>query len=213
MEAPRLGALIALIVFLVTGVGHAADAVAESMFRSAIAKMEEGKFAEACPLLEASFAREQRSGTLVMLANCHENVGKPATAWATYREAASLARKEERPHIAEKAESLAKPLESKLSKLTVIVAHRPVGLEVRVDDRVVPPATFDVPFAVDPGSHRVDARAPGHEPWSMDVVVGTHAGRTEVRVPGLTPVAAPAPIPEAAPPTPVITPEPERDLA
>jgi serine/threonine-protein kinase len=218
MEAPHLGALITLVLCLAARPVGASDAVAESMFRSAIEKMEAGQFADACPLLEASFAREERSGTLLMLANCYENVGKTATAWATYRDAASLARTEDRLHIAEKAETYAKPLEPKLSKLVVVVADAPSGLEVRLDDRLVPPASFAVAFAVDPGPHRVEARAPGHTTWSLQVVIGDDADRQTVRIPSLTRVSPPAPsppltAPEPSPsPTPIPPPEPDRGL-
>src|ERR1700735_1999583 len=64
---------------------------AEALFEEARSLVAAGKYAEACP----KFADSERLGpsvaTLLNLANCWEKAGHTATAWATYREAASAA--------------------------------------------------------------------------------------------------------------------------
>src|ERR1035438_7696858 len=71
------------------------NVAAEALFEEARSLLAAGKYAEACP----KFADSERLGpsvaTLLNLANCWEKSGRTATAWATYREAASAAHRRE----------------------------------------------------------------------------------------------------------------------
>jgi hypothetical protein len=79
---------------LSTAVAHADDAAtAEAAFVRAQELVKTGDYAAACPLFEASFHADAALGTLVNLADCHEHVGKTATAWAEFHDAIDRARK------------------------------------------------------------------------------------------------------------------------
>jgi hypothetical protein len=158
--------------------------------------MKKGNFADACPKLEASQAREARSGTLLNLASCREHEGKTATAWALYKDAATLARTEKRPVNEAKAVELAAAVERRLSRVRVAPAASAPSEVVAVDGRPLDAASVGVAVPVDPGQHVVSASAPGYVPWSAQIVVGE--GTQSVSVPALAKatVAPPPAAPE-----------------
>src|SRR5947207_15885135 len=71
--------------------GAAQKAAAESLFDDALKAMKSGHFTEACPKLEESERIDPAIGTLLYLGECYEKTGRTASAWATFREAASAA--------------------------------------------------------------------------------------------------------------------------
>jgi hypothetical protein len=199
--------LCGLAIFLSSQVATAADPVAESMFQQAVEEMKRGDFATACPKLEASQKLEARSGTLMTLASCSERLGKTATAWAQYKDAAALARKEERQDYADKATELASQLESRLSKVRIDAPERPGGVQVtvRLDGKLVLSGTFGVAFAIDPGKHQVEASAPGRVAWATTIDIAAVADSQVVTVPSLEPkVGGDEPTPVRPPPEPAV---------
>src|SRR3954470_22350515 len=66
-------------------------AAAEALFDQGVRLMKQNSFGEACPNLEESERIDPAVGTLLYLGECYERMGKTASAWATFREAASLA--------------------------------------------------------------------------------------------------------------------------
>src|SRR5438132_9428411 len=94
-------------------------AAAEALFEEGRKLMADGKAAEACPKFEASEQLDPSSGTLLNLANCYEKQGRTASAWATYKEAASLANANGRSDHLGVAQKRADALAPKLSRVTV----------------------------------------------------------------------------------------------
>lgn len=142
-------------------------ATAEALFQQATKLMDEQRFNEACDKFAASQELDAGLGTMLYLADCYEQAGKTASAWALFREAtdaAHRAQQSDREHIANERAS---NLESRLSKLELRVpkARQAPGLEIRINDAPVPSASWNVPLPVDPGLLRIEARAPGKKPW------------------------------------------------
>ncbi len=59
------------------------------------------------------------------------------------------------------------------------------GLEIRRDGVAVLQAELDSALPVDPGSHTLEASAPGKQPWSTTVQIGADAPNVVVDVPEL----------------------------
>lgn len=156
------------------------------------------KYSEACPKFEASLKRYSGIGTRGKLAECYEQVGKTASAWALWSEVASFSHKNMEPDREAYATEHANALVPKLSHLIVTVApaNKVTGLVVKRNGEAVDEAAYGLAIAVDPGKIAIDASAPDHKPFAQSVDIAPQASVT-VEIPLL----------ENAPP-----PEPQHDL-
>ena len=173
-------------------------AAAEALFSEAKALMAENELALACPKLEQSMRLDPGTGTLLNLALCHEGLGKVATAWAEFREVETRASRVGRGDRADLARDHQKALEKRLSHLTIVVpaATKVAGLEVRIDGVARNEITWGEELPIDPGVHRLEARAPGKQTSSIDVTIGAVHDEQHVTVsPLLDALAVPAPPP------------------
>lgn len=183
-------------------------AAAEALFDQGVRSMKQNNFAEACSKLEESDRIDPAVGTLLYLGECYERVGKTASAWATFREAASLATTSNQGDRARVAAARAQELESKLSRLSVEVAPEVAkipGVVVKRGTQRLEPSLYGTALPVDPGDYKIEVTAPGYEPWSTPIKVEGGGANASVRVPALVkssePVggAAPAPAPANEP--------------
>jgi hypothetical protein len=176
-------------------------AAAEALFEEGRALVEHGSYQEACPKFAESQRLEPGIGTMLWLADCLENDGQTASAWAAFKEAASSAevRRDPREQVARARSEAIRP---KLSHLAITVPATSVveDLEVLRDGVLLGHAAWSVPVPVDPGPHTVIARAPGHRTWTVSLVVHADASNLEITVPALEPVAVSPPLDIAAEP-------------
>ncbi|MBL8721450.1 MAG: hypothetical protein JNL79_36015 [Myxococcales bacterium] len=129
-----------------------------------------GDYPSACPKFAASHRLEPAIGTLINLADCYEHVGKLASAWARYLDAATMAERAGQPARAKKAREHAKALEPRLCKLIIVVEG--VGYaEVRRDEFVIEPAAYGLAVPIDPGRHVVRATGPAVAPFEAAIDV------------------------------------------
>jgi hypothetical protein len=161
-----------------------ADDTASIAFRQAQDLENAGKWAEACPLYEASYHADPQIGVLLHLAICHEHVGKLASAWAEYTDAAELAHRkgDNRESLAQQSADALKP---KLAHLHLNPpAAPPTGLAVRRDnvDITVLVGT-DMP--IDAGEHELVANAPGFLEWKKSVTIGALPATITLDIPAL----------------------------
>ena len=176
------------------------SATAEVLFNEALALLANQKPKEACMKLEESQRLDPGVGTLLYLADCYREVGRTASAWATFKEAAYMAKShgDEREAVALEQ---ARELEPKLSYLTLEVgaASGSAELQLQHDGKVVGQALWGTAFPVDPGAHVLEATAPGKKTWSVTVNVADGPHQERIAVPALED-AAPEPTPMAVPP-------------
>jgi hypothetical protein len=176
-------------------------AAAETLFNEALALLEQGKAAEACPKLEESQRLDAGIGTMLYLADCYRTLGKTASAWGTFIDAsyAAHAAEDEREAVAVEQ---ARALEGQLSYLTLEVTSQPAAsVELWNNGQQVRAALWGTKIPVDPGEHRLEARADGYEPWQLTVQIAAGPVEQSVTVPALIKrLPPPPPAPVSKPP-------------
>jgi len=174
-------------------------AQADALFHEAKQLLADGRVAVACTKLEESQSLAPGSGTLLNLGDCYERLGRTASAWATFRAAGALARSKGKSGFADEALARATALESRLSKLRIVVPEPVDGMVVQRGQVEVDPTRFGVATPVDPGTVVVRAEAPGRTGWSSTVTIPKKPGVVEVEVPGLRSPEAAEPPPQPEP--------------
>jgi hypothetical protein len=152
--------------------GAANEAGAEALFTEGRALVEAGKLAEGCKKLEASQALDPGTGTLIHLADCLERLGRTASAWARFREAATRATRDGRADWESIAKTRAAELEPRLARLRVEASP---GVAVRSNGAELPAAALGSALPVDPGDYVLTASARGKKSWSSRVAVAAAA--------------------------------------
>lgn len=163
---------------------------ADELFAVGNRFMAASNYAEACPAYEQSFKLDPSVNTAINLAECHEALGRTATAYLDWLEAARLAQAKKKADKLKKANDRAKALVDKLSTLKVTLANRLSADPTRVvlvDDEVVDASWTTTPHAVDPGTHYVEVRAEGKLAFRTKVLVAPESDQQNVTVPELSP--------------------------
>jgi hypothetical protein len=196
--------LAAIAIVLAAAPALADKAAADAAFEEAKRLAAEGDLAEACPKFEVSYNEDPQIGSLLNLADCHERLGKLATARAEFHTAVELShqRKDAR-------ESYARERAGKLDpRVAHLVMHRRTGIDglhVKLDERDVT-AMVDVDLPIDAG-HHVIATTSATGTWSSNLDIESDGIHRELTVPGdETPIAAPVQPVEPQRPLPVDSP-------
>lgn len=191
----RLSVLVIGILSFATTMASAQSAsdkaAAEALFDEGVRLLKGGDVIQACKKLERSQAVDPGIGTLLYLAECYKKAGRTASAWATFREAASKAEAAGEEERAEAGNKRAKELESKLSR--VLFSIDPSNLQIegfRVvhNDEVLNRALWGSAVPVDPGSMVIEASAPGYESLKLTLEVRRGPSEQEVLIAALLPL-------------------------
>ncbi|MDI1451583.1 hypothetical protein [Polyangium sp. 6x1] len=174
----------------VSGQPSAADkAVADKLFDEGRAMLDQNRLPEACLKFAESDRYDPSVGTRLNLGDCHERQGKTASAYGHFGDAARLARERGDKSREAVAEERRQALEKKLSRIRITARPGAAGLEVLLDGKVLGAAVFGTALPVDPGSHVVEARAPGRSGFHEEKVVPAGPATVEVVIPELGAVA------------------------
>jgi hypothetical protein len=216
MNFLRSPTLLALPLALVLGVSSAhaqtppkgpsaADqGAAQVLFDEGRKLMDAKSYGEACGRFEGSQRLDPQPGTQFNLAACYEKLGRLASAWFTYQEAAVASAAIGREGWAQKAKDKAAALDPRVPKLTILAIAPIPGFEVHRDGAPVASGALGVALPLDPGEHVVDATAPKKNKWQQKITI-TEGQRLEVKIPPLTDEAGeepPPPPPRPLPPAP-----------
>ena len=178
--------------------GPGSGGAARALFDDGRRLLNEGKYPEACKTLEAASKLYASPGILLNLGDCYEKVGRTASAWTEFGEAAAAAARARRSDQVAEAKRRQSSVEPKLTKLTIHVTGQITGLTVTRDDSDIASAAWGEPIPVDPGPHQITmAEATGYLPWTTSIVVSSEGQTVTVEVPALAPAPTPPPTPMA----------------
>lgn len=198
------GVAIWCALFACAGPAFAQDdlAQAEKLFRDGGAALKRGETDTACSMLDKSNALDPAIGTLGLLALCHERQGRIATSVAEYRTVASLASAANQPERAQIASARADELAPHVSHLELTLPDFPSNMSITLRGKPISRVESAAPIPLDPGPVLVEARAPGFLPHSETVTIGLDGATTQLLMPELSrmpaPAAEPAPVPAPA---------------
>jgi hypothetical protein len=179
---------------------------ADALFNEGQQLISAGQLVAACAKLEESQRLDPKLGRLLNVAYCHEQLGRTATAWAEYNQAAAVAQQTKQSERVAFAHGRAAELASKLSFIRLDLPAGSQVSQISVDGRTIGHELWAVPFPIDPGAHTVTFEAPASKPQTESIKV---ADAETVRVVVGTFEPAPAtPAPQAPPPPPSTSPSP-----
>jgi tetratricopeptide (TPR) repeat protein len=163
------------------------QANAIQFYERAQALASAGNYAEACPLYEESLRLDFGLGTLLYLSDCQEQIGKTASAWAGFKEAADLAANRGEKDRSVAASKRAAKLEPLLSyvKLELAPEHANIGTILKRNGQPIKGFTEIGTLAVDPGQQEFLAEAPGYKPLTVKVEVPKGPATVTVAIPAL----------------------------
>ncbi len=183
----RGAGIAALVLFGSTAAAQDREADAERLFREAQTLMQERRFGEACPKLEAVYKIDRQLGTLINLAFCHKEQGSIWYAWLEFREAevkaTELGRNDRKDFVRARMAELEK--QDQLVKVIIESPQKSGLTDVQVEDRRVPEAERGAVFVVEQGQRRFVFKAKGKKPATALVNVARGSRPVRVAVPDL----------------------------
>jgi hypothetical protein len=154
-------------------------ALAEQLFNEGRDLGKANKWEQACPKFEQSLRYDPALGTRLNLATCYEKIGKLASAWGQYRQAADVAAKTGDSKRRDYAIKQAAALEPRIPRLTIVAPKTaPPGLVVQRDGTAIDAGLLGTGLFVDPGAHEVTATAPGFAPFKGSITVAEGKSET-----------------------------------
>jgi hypothetical protein len=183
--------------------------LARRLFAEASALEERGHWGAASVKLREALAIKETPGLRYHLAHCEEQSGQLVAASLEYARASELIRAgAQAPDVAQLLALADQRLITQIPKLSLDVPADVQGVSVEIDGHPISPAVLGNPIPLDPGTHRVVARAPNRGDFNERVELTLGQTHTLVLV---FPQRGPAPpvAPLVSPSRP-LAPEPER---
>jgi len=153
---------------------------ARELFREAEADEQRGNFEAALEKMKRVARVKSTPGVRVHIAYAEETIGKLVAALDDYTNAEREAL-EEKP---EKRDELLRSIRPALERLRSVVpqlkvemdpSHSPADLSIMVDGQVIASSLINLPMRVEPGEHKVEARATGYLTFqrTLETAAGT----------------------------------------
>jgi hypothetical protein len=183
---------------------------AEQLLRRGRKLMAQKKFTEACAAVEESQHLNPALGTLLTIADCFEQLGRTASAFMAFNEAAVWAGRNNEVRREELATRRAQALEARLVFVAVDLAGPRIGAVAQVVDDAthgvgprwaLDSTTSNMPL--DPGTYSLLVSANGHVTAVLKFEVHATPGVLRLEVPALKPLVAGPPVPLPAPSAPL----------
>jgi hypothetical protein len=183
--------------------------LARRLFAEASALEEQGAWAAASVKLREALAIKETPGLRYHLAHCEEQSGELVAASLEYARASELIRAgAQAPDVAQLLALADQRLVTQIPKLSLDVPADVQGVSVEIDGHPISSAVLGNPIPLDPGSHRVVARAPNRGDFNERVELTLGQTHTLVLV---FPQRGPAPpVAPVAPASRTLSTAPER---
>jgi hypothetical protein len=147
-------------------------AAADALFAEGRALMTQNKYAEACDKFAESDRFEPAVGTSLNLGECHERLGRTASAYGAFGEAKRLAALRKDTEREAHAEARRAALERRLSRMALSIPSKVPGVKVLLDGQELGVGAIGAAIPVDPGRHIVKAVAPDKPAFEKELLVG-----------------------------------------
>jgi tetratricopeptide (TPR) repeat protein len=199
-----LAALAVLTGALATPTSQAAPLDrARQLFVEAELDEDKDRWSDALDKLRAVAQVKLTAGVRYHLALCEEHLGQLARALSDYRAAEDQARIENANDVLRIVGKQLEGLDPRVPRLTFHFAPSIREASVTLDGEPVVDVLAGKALPVDPGGHRIEARAPDRPPWSQDVTLQERESRTiDVNLGEPTTTSPPPATPSGAPPEP-----------
>jgi hypothetical protein len=187
-------------------------AVARRLFDDAVLLEREGRWELAVSKLREAIEVKDTPGLRFHLAHAEEKLGQLVEAMLDYERAEELIRQGAKaPDVQALLGPARSALANRIPTLVIVAPADTQGIEVEIDGKRVARSVLGRPAPVNPATHRVEVRAPGHETFVENVAIQAGERRT-VHV-ELVPTqgAAAQPEPQPKKPLPRVRAEPSRN--
>lgn len=161
------------------------QARATGLFAEAQALAEAGKHEAACAKFEESVEIHANVDNQFHLAECWEQVGRTASAYAAFLEVVEKARELGQSEREKTASERAHALSMTLTRLRVEVRTPAKDLELTRNGKAIAKADWGKPIPVDPGDVELRAQAPGKKTWLEKFALPSEPGTILIMVPPL----------------------------
>ena len=209
LRAVTAASALTLSIFLATPLARADEPdagtrmAARELAVSGAEAFDKLDFATALDQFQRAEALYKVPSISVMVARCLAHVGRVVEAVDKYEETLRVPLDAAAPEAFQRAVADAttevEAVRARVARLELrLPANAPPGAQVSLDDRPVPPALLGVPKPVDPGTHRLSARAPGRAPYAADVTL-PEGDRQTVEIAFASPSPSSTPAAESAP--------------
>jgi hypothetical protein len=187
------GLFVALAMTALPAVGRADAGDAEALFRAGREAMKAEDYARACALFAESQALEPGAGTSLNLGECNEHLGKVASAWAAYADAAQRMppSDDRREYVLGKV----RELEPQVPHVRFAVDARGLRCTLSRGGVTIGPGGWGVALPTDPGEQRAELACDGRRTRTASFVVALGDTREVALAPGEPLSAAPKPEP------------------
>jgi hypothetical protein len=163
-------ALLATFAVAVPAAAQSERAAAVERFDEGRTAMQGGNLEVACSKFAETNRLDPAVGTVFNLANCEEQRGRLATAWALFKDVAGRMKADD-PRLGVAQERIS-ALSPRVPRLVLINdPQAPPGTRARVDDREIASSSFGLELPVDPGNHRVLVHVPNAPARTVEVTI------------------------------------------
>ncbi len=141
---------------------------ARDLFSKAEKDEDAGNWSEALDKLKRAVSVKPTPGLRYHIALCEEKLGQLVAALADYTAADQAAREANNKDVIDAVAEPLKTLRIRVPTLTIEVPAAS-GAQVDLDGKTVAPGLYGVAMPVEPGMHRVQAKATGKRPFTTQV--------------------------------------------